>query len=112
MLEGQFKKILLAMVFNNLALLVGLLVQGGSSSDVELSCPVDIAVKLGEEARISCDASVDIKFCSFISPWGQNMNMDPEMNYENGRITDAGTNSKSCAVLIGNVEEKDNGIWK
>ena len=87
-------------------------ISGGSSSDVELSGPVDVAVKLGEEARISCDASVDIRFCTFISPWGQNMNMDPEINYEDGRITDARTDKKSCAVRISNVKEKDNGIWK
>jgi len=112
----KVKKILsflVAMEFIHLAVIVGLLVQGGSSSDVELSGPIDVAVKLGEEARISCDASVDIRFCSFISPWGQNMNMDPTVPYEGGRITDArGTDQKSCAVRISNVEEKDNGIWK
>ena len=58
------------MEFIHLAVVFGLLVQDGSSGDVELSGPVDVVVKLGEEARISCDASVDIILCTFISPWG------------------------------------------
>ena len=87
-------------------------------------------------------SGVDIAFCTFMSPYGENLIMSPDVSeyfsvvsniiigvyisssteidlsfrqlgYEGGRITFAGTDRvKHCGIKINAIEEKDNGEWK
>jgi hypothetical protein len=107
-------RLLITMEFIHVAVIIGLLVQGGSTQeDVMFTGPESINVNVGEEAVLTCKTEVDYKFCNFRSPAGAQYNMDPLLPYEEGRIVYGGVNQlRDCAVRIVSITEEDNGAWE
>jgi len=123
--HAKLLKVLATMELLHCAVLLAVLVNAHSESEVqrgylangEVSVTVgeaSVEVREGESAELTCSTGgVDIAFCTFMSPYGENLIMSPDLGYEGGRITFAGTDRvKHCGIKINAIEEKDNGEWK
>ena len=80
--------------------------------DADKSFPVH--VKVGEQIVLSCrTASEDIRVCEFIDPSGEHWVLATDINYEDGRISYIGNDTKKvCGLRINSMQPKDSGIWR
>ena len=73
---------------------------------------------IGDVAVLSCSASPNTiiakkTFCTFLSPSGDILNLEPGVSHEFGRISYGGKDvTTECGVKINRVVEKDYGDWR
>jgi len=111
--HAKLLKVLATMELLHCAVLLAVLVNANGEVSVTVG-EASVEVREGESAELTCSTGgVDIVFCTFMSPYGENLIMSPDLGYEGGRITFAGTDRvKHCGIKINAIEEKDNGEWK
>jgi len=111
--HAKLLKVLATMELLHCAVLLAVLVNANGEVSVTVG-EASVEVREGESAELTCSTGgVDIAFCTFMSPYGENLIMSPDLGYEGGRITFAGTDRvKHCGIKINAIEEKDNGEWK
>jgi len=110
--HARLLKVLATMELLHCAVLLAVLVNAHGDVSVTVG-KASVEVGVGESAELTCQTSVNILFCQFMSPYGESLIMSPQLNYEEGRIAFAGEEpNKHCGIKINQVEEKDNGEWK